>query len=71
MPVIEGDRLVRALERAGFRVTTVVGSHHVMRHADGRRTSIPVHARKALKRGMLASILRDVRMNADDLRTLL
>ena len=71
MPVVDGDRLVRALERAGFRVTTIVGSHHVMRHPDGRRTSVPVHGRKALKRGMLAAILRDTRMTAGDLRALL
>ena len=70
-PVVEGGRLVRALERAGFSVSTVVGSHHVMRHADGRKTSVPVHAGKVVKRGTLAAILADVGMSADVLRRLL
>jgi predicted RNA binding protein YcfA (HicA-like mRNA interferase family) len=68
MPVVPGDRVVRALERAGFHVTTIVGSHHVMRHEDGRRTSVPVHATKAVKVGTLSAILRDVGWTADDLR---
>jgi predicted RNA binding protein YcfA (HicA-like mRNA interferase family) len=68
MPVVPGDRLVRALERAGFRVTTTVGSHHVMRHDDGRRTSVPVHAGRPVKIGTLAGILRDVGWTPDELR---
>jgi len=61
MPVVPGDRLVRALERAGFR-------HHVMRHDDGRRTSVPVHAGRPVKIGTLAGILRDVGWTPDELR---
>jgi hypothetical protein len=34
VPSVRGDRLVRALERAGFKVSRVAGSHHVMRHPD-------------------------------------
>jgi predicted RNA binding protein YcfA (HicA-like mRNA interferase family) len=62
---------VRALKRAGFYVSRIVGSHHVLRHADGRKTSVPVHAGRALKRGTLAGILWDVDMSADELRRFL
>ena len=71
IPVVTGGRLVRALTRAGFRVSTIVGSHHVMRHPDGRRTSVPVHGSANVKRGTVAGILAAARMDADDLRRLL
>jgi predicted RNA binding protein YcfA (HicA-like mRNA interferase family) len=70
-PVVTGDRLIRVLRRIGFRVSTVVGSHHVLRRPDGRSTSVPVHAGRTLKRGTLAAILADADMTADDLRRLL
>jgi predicted RNA binding protein YcfA (HicA-like mRNA interferase family) len=44
VPAVRGDRLVKALERAGFVITRVKGSHHRLRHPDGRSTTVPVHA---------------------------
>jgi hypothetical protein len=38
VPSVRGERVVRALERAGFKVARVAGSHHIMRHPDGRGT---------------------------------
>jgi predicted RNA binding protein YcfA (HicA-like mRNA interferase family) len=35
LPAIPGAKVVRALERAGFTVVRISGSHHVMRHPDG------------------------------------
>ncbi|HVA37285.1 MAG TPA: type II toxin-antitoxin system HicA family toxin [Candidatus Dormibacteraeota bacterium] len=43
LPAVGGAQLVRALERAGFRVARIHGSHPVLQHADGRSTSVPVH----------------------------
>lgn len=31
LPVLPGSRVVSALERAGFKVTRIRGSHHVIR----------------------------------------
>ncbi|MSQ10843.1 MAG: addiction module toxin, HicA family [Dehalococcoidia bacterium] len=36
-------RVVRALERLGFGVRKVEGSHYHFRHPDGRRLVIPFH----------------------------
>jgi predicted RNA binding protein YcfA (HicA-like mRNA interferase family) len=33
-----------ALERVGFRVLRIKGSHHFLRHEDGRSTVVPVHS---------------------------
>jgi predicted RNA binding protein YcfA (HicA-like mRNA interferase family) len=32
------------LEKAGFTTTRVRGSHHVLRHPDGRTVAVPVHS---------------------------
>jgi predicted RNA binding protein YcfA (HicA-like mRNA interferase family) len=44
LPSLDGKELVAALERLGFRVARVKGSHHILLHEDGRRTVVPVHA---------------------------
>jgi predicted RNA binding protein YcfA (HicA-like mRNA interferase family) len=71
VPSVRGDRLVRALEKAGFKIARVRGSHHVMRHADGRGTTVPVHPGRDVAKGTLRNILGDTGMTVDDLRKLL
>jgi predicted RNA binding protein YcfA (HicA-like mRNA interferase family) len=44
LPAVPGAKVVRGLERAGFMVARISGSHHVMRHPDGRTVVVPVHA---------------------------
>ncbi|WP_433790887.1 type II toxin-antitoxin system HicA family toxin [Actinoplanes sp. CA-252034] len=44
IPSVSGSRIVRALERHGFKVARVAGSHHILRHPDGRGTTVPVHS---------------------------
>lgn len=70
LPAITGARLVKALQAAGFILTTTRGSHHRLKHPDGRATTVPVHG-KDVPKGTLRSILRDTGLSADDLRRLL
>ena len=42
LPAIPGAKVVKALERAGFTVVRISGSHHVMRHPDRRTVVVPV-----------------------------
>jgi len=71
LPRITGSQLVRALRREGFEVVRVKGSHHFLRHGDGRATVVPVHAGETIGPGLLASILSDVGMTRDELIDLL
>lgn len=71
VPAVRGERVVRALERAGFKVVRVSGSHHIMRRADGRGTTVPVHAGRDVSKGVLRAILADTGLTADELRKLL
>jgi predicted RNA binding protein YcfA (HicA-like mRNA interferase family) len=56
VPSVRGERIVRALERAGFNVARVTGSHHIMRHPDGRGTTVPVHQGRDVAKGTLRGI---------------
>ena len=70
LPVVSGQRLVRALERAGWEVARQRGSHVRMKHPD-RRISLTVPLHRELKRGTLSGILNDAGVDADELRRLL
>jgi predicted RNA binding protein YcfA (HicA-like mRNA interferase family) len=67
LPSVSGVRIVRALERHGFKVARVTGSHHIMRHPDGRGTTVPVHGNRDAAMGTLRGILSDVGMTIEQL----
>ena len=71
LPVVHGDRLVKALQRAGFEVTRQRGSHVRLRHQDGRVVTVPVHAKQEIGRGLLRKILRDADLSVEELLRLL
>jgi len=71
IPSLRGEQIVRALERAGFKVARTRGSHHIMRHPDGRGTTVPVHPGHDVAKGTLRGILADVGMTIEDLQQLL
>jgi predicted RNA binding protein YcfA (HicA-like mRNA interferase family) len=71
VPSVRGDRVVRALEKAGFKVARITGSHHIMRHPDGRGTTVPVHPGRDIAKGTLCGILADAGMTVADLQQLL
>ena len=71
LPTVRGMALLRALLRAGFIETRVIGSHHFMRHPNGRAVSVPVHGSRDVPRGLLSQILDDAGLSADELRKLL
>ena len=68
---VTGKRLIVALQRAGFLIQRVKGSHHFFRHPDGRTTVIPVHSGESLGPGLLAKVLRDVEITRNELEELL
>lgn len=71
VPSLAGERIVRALQRAGFKAARVRGSHHIMRHPDGRGTTVPVHPGRDVAKGTLRGILVDVGMSIEELQRLL
>ncbi|MFO1431362.1 MAG: type II toxin-antitoxin system HicA family toxin [Candidatus Competibacteraceae bacterium] len=65
LPGITGKQLMAALNKAGFEVIRIKGSHHFLRHADGRSTVIPIHAGETIGPGLLSQILRDCELTRE------
>ncbi|MCA2872699.1 MAG: type II toxin-antitoxin system HicA family toxin [Pseudanabaena sp.] len=71
LPSLTGNQLIKVLEKIGFDIARVKGSHHILIHADGRRTVVPVHSGEDIGTGLLSQILRDCQIARDELRDLL
>ena len=70
-PRLTGLQVISTLQKAGFSVLRVKGSHHFVSHPDGRRTVIPVHRGEIIGPGLMQKILRDCEMERDDFLKLL
>jgi predicted RNA binding protein YcfA (HicA-like mRNA interferase family) len=71
LPSVSGKELLAALRKTGFDVVRVKGSHHFLRHTDGRTTVVPVHSGETIGPGLLSKILRDCDLSRDALHKLL
>jgi predicted RNA binding protein YcfA (HicA-like mRNA interferase family) len=71
LPRVRGRQVIAALRKAGFEVIRVRGSHHVLRHVDGRVTVVPVHAGEHIGPGLLSKILGDCEMSREEFADLL
>ncbi len=68
---VTGKALIAAFKKAGFLVQRVKGSHHFLRHPDGRTTVVPAHSGESIGPGLLAKVLRDVDIKRNELEELL
>ncbi|HPI94089.1 MAG TPA: type II toxin-antitoxin system HicA family toxin [Deltaproteobacteria bacterium] len=71
LPAVTGNRLIKALKKLGFEVVRTKGSHHFLKHPDGRCTVIPLHAGENIGRGLMAQIMRDCELAVEDLKKIL
>ena len=72
LPVVSGERLVRALKRSGFIELRQKGSHVAMERRTPEkvfRTIVPMH--RTLAKGTLSDILKQAGLTGDQLRELL
>ncbi len=71
LPALTGEQVIQALQRGGFGVVRIRGSHHLLRHSDGRTTVVPAHAGETIGPGLMSKILRDARLDREQFRGLL
>lgn len=71
LPSITGREFIKALRKAGFEVIRIKGSHHYLRHSDGRTTVIPVPSKENIGIGLFHKILRDCELTTDEFLKLL
>ena len=72
LPAIQPKRLIRTLERAGFSVHRVSGSHYILKHPakPTLRVTVPFH-NGDLKRGTLQSIVKQAGFTNEEFLNLL
>ena len=72
LPVVRPEAVIRALERAGFIVERVKGSHHALKHPDKPHLHVTVafHKRE-VPRGTLRAIIKQAGLTADEFLELL
>ncbi len=71
LPRPTGRDLLAALRKLGFEIIRTKGSHHYVRHEDGRSTVVSVHAGETIGPGLMAKILRDCEITVEDIKALL
>jgi predicted RNA binding protein YcfA (HicA-like mRNA interferase family) len=65
LPKLTGKAVIAALQTIGFETVRVKGSHHFLRHSDGRSTVVPVHAGETIGPGLMVKILRDCELSRE------
>ena len=63
--------MARVLARLGFVLVRQSGGHRIYRDAEGKRVTLSFHRRGTLHPKVVASILRDAGVTADQLREML
>jgi len=68
MKSISGKELARLLERHGWQLMRINGSHHIYgRSGSMARLSVPIHGNELLKTGLLRHLLKLADISEDQL----
>jgi predicted RNA binding protein YcfA (HicA-like mRNA interferase family) len=68
MKAISGKILCKIVERNGWELKRVTGSHHIYaKEGVDAILSIPVHSNRDLPKGTLKSIMKDAELTEEDL----
>jgi len=64
LPVLSGKEIIKALTKIGFVPLRQKGSHVFLRHADGRRTVVPIH--EEVSRSTLMDIIDQTKLTKEE-----
>jgi predicted RNA binding protein YcfA (HicA-like mRNA interferase family) len=68
MKSISGKAFAKILEKHGWELTRVQGSHHIYSKPDDpTRISVPIHGNKDLKVGLLKHFMKQADLSEKDL----
>lgn len=71
LPSLTPRKIIKVLEKKGFVLDRVKGSHHIYYHPETkRRAVVPLH-KKDLPKGTLLEILKQANISKEELRALL
>jgi predicted RNA binding protein YcfA (HicA-like mRNA interferase family) len=71
LPSVKPREVIRALERAGFVLDRIKGSHHILWHETAQRTVVVPYHNREMKRGLLHKIINDAGLTRDEFLQLL
>ena len=65
-----GEQVVKAFQRAGWRIARVRSSHVILEKEGHMATlSVPVHKGKNVKRGTLRDLIKDAELSIEEFTT--
>jgi predicted RNA binding protein YcfA (HicA-like mRNA interferase family) len=65
---ILGKQFAKILERKGWQLVRVQGSHHIYtKPGESIRISVPIHGNKDLKIGLLRHFMKQAKLSESDL----
>jgi predicted RNA binding protein YcfA (HicA-like mRNA interferase family) len=71
IPPINANKLLKILEKEGFKVIRQKGSHVILINDEKTRIVIPLHPGKEIKPGLIRAILREAGISREKLFRLL
>lgn len=72
IPIISGEKLIKALKKDNFILNRIRGSHHILIHKEKQVTvSVPFHKGKTLGKGITLAIIKDAGLTIEDFLKLL
>lgn len=72
LPAVKAREVLSALQRAGFYVDHVTGSHYILRHPErSGRVTVPYHGARDIKRAVLKTILEQASLTEQEFLELL
>lgn len=68
-PDVNSKQMIKVLEKLGFEFARQSGSSHAIyrNNASGKRTTVPMHSKKSLKRKTIKAICKDIGMTTTEL----
>lgn len=66
LPALKAREVVKILRKLGFECARQKCSHAFFTHPDGRTTVVPMHNSKDLGKGLISSILDDVKITSEE-----
>ncbi len=72
LPALRSKQVIKTLQRAGFKIHRIEGSHYQLYHPENKQLRVTVpHHNKDLKRGTLHSIIKQAGMNEKEFQAYL
>ena len=67
LPSFNSRQVISILKKRSFALDRQSGSHAVFIHPDGRRTTVPIHGKRDLGKGILYQIMKDADLTLEDM----